>query len=97
VEEHINTPPDRITIIESPLKKIDIQLNQEEQSTSSSIRPEKRQFIKSTFIYRWIKKQCTDSDNRYAFQMAVAFIISTLFVVIDPISDVFPNTFWVGE
>ncbi|KAI8890905.1 hypothetical protein K501DRAFT_305381 [Backusella circina FSU 941] len=96
-EEHIITPPDRITIIASPLKKIDVQLNQEEQqSNNSSIKPSKRRFIRSTFLYRWIKKQCTNADNRYAFQMAVAFIISTLFVVIDPISDVFPNTFWVG-
>jgi hypothetical protein len=29
--------------------------------------------------------------------MAVGFLISTLFVVVDPISSVFPNAFWVGK
>lgn len=53
--------------------------------------------IKKAKIYRWILKQCIAVDNRYAFQMGVAFTLAALLVMIGPIYDIFPNVFWVGK
>lgn len=48
-------------------------------------------------IYNWIKTQCQSNNNRYALQMAIAFTVASLFVIVDPISNIFPNAFWVGK
>lgn len=53
--------------------------------------------IKKAKLYRWILKQCIAVDNRYAFQMGVAFTLAALLVMIGPIYDIFPNVFWVGK
>ncbi|KAI8993257.1 aluminum activated malate transporter-domain-containing protein [Pilobolus umbonatus] len=52
--------------------------------------------IRHSAVYRWTSRQYMDASNRYAFQMCVAFTISALFVIIDPVSDTFPNVFWIG-
>ncbi|KAI7890866.1 aluminum activated malate transporter-domain-containing protein [Mucor mucedo] len=52
--------------------------------------------LRQSTFYTWIHKQAISPDNRYAFQMATAFTIAALLVVIDPISEIFPNVFWVG-
>ncbi|KAI7856743.1 aluminum activated malate transporter-domain-containing protein [Circinella umbellata] len=43
-----------------------------------------------------IQRQIVCNDNRYALQMGVAFLIATLFVVVEPITKFAPNAFWVG-
>lgn len=45
----------------------------------------------------WIQHQLACNDNRYAFQMGVAYIVATLFVVVPAISKVTPNSFWIGK
>ncbi|PHZ12565.1 uncharacterized protein RHIMIDRAFT_282546 [Rhizopus microsporus ATCC 52813] len=52
--------------------------------------------ITNTILFQWLHRQYKDNNNRYAFQMAVAFTIAALFVVIDPVSKVFHNPFWMG-
>ncbi|KAI8376952.1 aluminum activated malate transporter-domain-containing protein [Blakeslea trispora] len=59
-------------------------------------KPSKLEKTKTSKVYRWIAKQCNAADNRYAFQMGIAFIAAAMFVIIPPLSDVFNNAFWIG-
>ncbi|KAG2225302.1 hypothetical protein INT45_005546 [Circinella minor] len=43
-----------------------------------------------------IQRQIVCDDNRYALQMGVAFLVATLFVVVEPITKFATNAFWVG-
>ncbi|GAA5803468.1 aluminum activated malate transporter-domain-containing protein [Helicostylum pulchrum] len=52
--------------------------------------------LKSSALYTWIHEQAISPTNRYAFQMSTAFTIAALLVIINPISQIFPNVFWVG-
>ncbi|KAK4512775.1 uncharacterized protein ATC70_003481 [Mucor velutinosus] len=89
---------ERITIVEdAPFHRSDDhhqQQQQQQQNTNTSHPWIAR--IKKSKIFRWILKQCTATDNRYAFQMGVAFTLAALLVIIGPVSDIFPNVFWVG-
>lgn len=87
---------ERITIVE------DVPFPRSEYGPPSPVSITKKthpwvESIRKSIIYAWIHKQSTSPDNRYAFQMATAFTIAALLVVIDPISDIFPNVFWVGK
>jgi hypothetical protein len=53
--------------------------------------------IKHSRVFIWIQAQCVSAENRYAFQMSVAFTLAALFVIVEPISNIFPNAFWVGK
>jgi hypothetical protein len=48
-------------------------------------------------FFKWICDQCKDDKNRYAFQMATAFTLAALFVVIKPVAHIFENAFWIGK
>lgn len=45
-----------------------------------------------SFIY----KQATATDNRYALQVSIAFLVAAMAVIIQPVSNLAPNAFWVG-
>ncbi|KAI9271900.1 aluminum activated malate transporter-domain-containing protein [Phascolomyces articulosus] len=47
-------------------------------------------------FWKLFQQQLACNDNRYALQMGVAFLLATLFVVVEPISKFAPNAFWVG-
>ncbi|KAI8369138.1 aluminum activated malate transporter-domain-containing protein [Choanephora cucurbitarum] len=59
-------------------------------------KPPRTNRIMTSGIYQWIVKQCNASDNRYAFQMGIAFIAASMFVIITPLSKIFNNAFWIG-
>ncbi|CAO0801494.1 unnamed protein product [Mucor circinelloides] len=90
---------ERITIVEDvPFHRTDDYQQQQQQNTNNSERKNHPWIvrIKKSKIFKWILKQCTATDNRYAFQMGVAFTLAALLVIIGPVSDIFPNVFWVG-
>lgn len=53
--------------------------------------------IKNSQTFVWMRKQCISAENRYAFQMSVGFTLAALLVIIEPVSHIFPNPFWVGK
>lgn len=53
--------------------------------------------ITNLAIFQWIYRQCTNTDNRYAFQVGIGFTIAALLVMITPASNVIPSVFWVGK
>ncbi|CEP11152.1 hypothetical protein [Parasitella parasitica] len=99
-EQHQSTKvpgQERITIVEDvPFHRND---DYQQQHTSTNTEKNSHPWIvnlKEAKIYKWISKQCTATDNRYAFQMGVAFTLAALLVIIGPASQIFPNAFWVG-
>ncbi|CAO3686774.1 unnamed protein product [Rhizopus stolonifer] len=52
--------------------------------------------ITGSMWFKWLRRQFKDDKNRYAFQMATAFTIASLFAIITPVSKVFHSAFWMG-
>ncbi|KAI8639520.1 aluminum activated malate transporter-domain-containing protein [Parasitella parasitica] len=99
-EQHQSTKvpgQERITIVEDVLLHRNDDHHQQQTSTDT----EKNSHpwvvsFKEAKICKWVQRQCTAMDNRYAFQMGVAFTLAALLVIIGPVSQIFPNAFWVG-
>lgn len=51
----------------------------------------------ATVCWSWIQKQSSNNDNRYALQVGIAFLVASMAVIVEPISNLAPNAFWVGE
>ncbi|KAG1052695.1 hypothetical protein G6F43_005177 [Rhizopus delemar] len=56
----------------------------------------RKPLVTNLVFFKWICDQCKDDKNRYAFQMATAFTLAALFVVIKPVAHIFENAFWIG-
>ncbi|KAI9256244.1 aluminum activated malate transporter-domain-containing protein [Sporodiniella umbellata] len=89
MEDH---PKERITIIENLPTRDDTTLC----SQSTQYKHSPFQKVKRSVVIRWLILQYRHDDNRYAFQVAVAFTLAAIFVVIDPIAKAFHNPFWMG-
>jgi hypothetical protein len=87
---------ERITIVEDITFSRD-NLHQTMRDDKLSSRHPWLDCIKNLRIFVWIQKQCISAENRYALQMSVAFTLASLFVIVGPVSDIFPNAFWVGK
>lgn len=92
------------TIVEEEVESVEQQANKSrivivENALPIRTNPEPNQEASeaNSKVVDWIKKQCRDTDNRYALQMSVAFTIAAVLVMLDPVSSVFPNTFWIGK
>lgn len=57
----------------------------------------RKPLVTNLVFFKWICDQCKDDKNRYAFQMATAFTLAALFVVIKPVAHIFENAFWIGN
>lgn len=89
---------ERITIVEDvPLPRGGDHVHSPTTSSTNKRRYPWIGRIKDSRLYHWIHKQVMNQDNRYAFQMAVAFSMAALLVIIDPLSNILPNVFWVGK
>ena len=71
-----------------------INKNDNENDNHDSTELKKSRFL--TKARTIIQRQIECNDNRYALQMGVAFLVATLFVVVEPITKFTPNAFWVG-
>jgi hypothetical protein len=98
-KQHKVPGQERITIVEDiPFPRTD-----HLHSPTSTIITKRNPFrpwiecTKNSCVYHWIHKQVKDPDNRYAFQMGVAFTMAAILVIVEPVSNIFPNVFWVGK
>lgn len=90
---------ERITIVEDVLNPRSEYCNTVHSPTIEKKKRWSFPFIKKITKkkwYMWMKKLCESQKYRYAFQSSIGFTIAALFVVVDPISEIFPNAFWVG-
>ncbi|KAI8344514.1 aluminum activated malate transporter-domain-containing protein [Chlamydoabsidia padenii] len=49
-----------------------------------------------TAVSHWFDRVLRDHSNRYALQVAIAYTIGSLFVIVPPINRTFSNTVWVS-
>ncbi|RCH88898.1 hypothetical protein CU098_006224 [Rhizopus stolonifer] len=96
MEEH---PKERITIIENLPHST---YTRDDTTVCSSEKSAKKQRgffkkISNSIIFQWLLIQYKNENNRYAFQVAVAFTLAAIFVVINPIAKAFHNPFWMDN
>lgn len=94
-EEH---PKERITIIDNlPHSTRDDTTVCSSDSNPKNKRPHLLRRLTQSALFQWLHDQFKNNNNRYAFQMAVAFTLSAIFVVVNPIANVFHSPFWMGK
>ncbi|KAG0757412.1 hypothetical protein G6F57_002173 [Rhizopus arrhizus] len=90
---------ERITIIDNLPHSIHVRDDTtvcSSDSNSKKKRPHLLRRLTQSALFQWLHEQFKNNNNRYAFQMAVAFTLSAIFVVVDPIANVFHSPFWMG-
>jgi hypothetical protein len=80
-----------------PSKQQPYRTSTDSASVSTKVEEPERWKIKHIFtaMAQWFDRALRDHSNRYALQVAIAYTIGSLFVMVQSINKTFSNTVWV--